>query len=176
MRQQKVETIRKGNACKIKEIASEHKRYIIERREIEEKAKGDARVEEVKVVSQADVALKKAKGDDQVRRVQSQQKAEALLKSTQVKCQSLKIDAEKTANVNVKLSEAQLKVAESQAGSMIAKAEAEAEGAEALAEKRRFELEWARLDVMKKIAQNGRKFITGDAGEAILNDLVPQKL
>mmetsp|Transcript_35528 Transcript_35528/g.41118 ORF Transcript_35528/g.41118 Transcript_35528/m.41118 type:complete len:128 (+) Transcript_35528:465-848(+) len=126
-------------------------------------------------MSYADVALKKAKGDDQVQRVVAQNNDEALLKNTQVHCQKMKIEAEKSANVMVKESEAKLKVSESQAGSMIARAEAEAEGAEALAEKRRYELEWARLDVMKKIAQNGRKFITGDAGEAILNDLVPDR-
>eukprot|EP00592_Proboscia_alata_P026270 CAMPEP_0194447816 /NCGR_PEP_ID=MMETSP0176-20130528/129218_1 /TAXON_ID=216777 /ORGANISM="Proboscia alata, Strain PI-D3" /LENGTH=414 /DNA_ID=CAMNT_0039274719 /DNA_START=21 /DNA_END=1265 /DNA_ORIENTATION=+ len=170
-----LETIRKGNARKIQEIVVERKRYEIERREMEEKARGDARVEEVKAMSYADVALKKAKGDDQVQRVGAQQNAEALLKNAQVNCQRMKIEAEKSANVMVKESEAKLKVSESQAGSMIARAEAEAEGAEALAEKRRYELEWARLDVMKKIAQNGRKFITGDAGEAILNDLVPDR-
>ena len=43
----------------------------------------------------------------------------------------------------------------------------------ALAEKRRYELEWARLEVLKKVAKNGRKFITGQRGEQILNDLVP---
>ena len=38
-----------------------------------------------------------------------------------------------------------------------------------------YELEWTRLDVMKKTTQNGGKFITGDAWEAILNDSVPDR-
>ena len=73
----------------------------------------------------------------------------------------------------IKGSEAALKVAESQAASMIARAEDEADGADALAEKRCYELEWVRLEVLKKISKNGCKFITGQRGEQILNDLVP---
>lgn len=168
-----LETIRKTNARKIQEIVAERKRYEIERRELEERAKGDARVQEVNAMTEADVALKKAHGDEVVAKVKARQNAEALLKNTQVECQKLKIEAEQKANVMIKNSEATLKVAESQAASMIARAEAEAEGAEALAEKRRYELEWARLEVLKKIAKNGRKFITGAKGEQILNDLVP---
>ena len=58
---------------------------------------------------------------------------------------------------------------------MIAKAEAEADGAEALKEKRRYELEWEKMEVLKTIAGNqSRKFITGEKGEAILSALVPR--
>mmetsp|Transcript_32202 Transcript_32202/g.48024 ORF Transcript_32202/g.48024 Transcript_32202/m.48024 type:complete len:412 (-) Transcript_32202:202-1437(-) len=169
-----LETIRKSNARKIQQIVAEQKRYEIERREMEEKAKGEARVQEVTAMTRADVALKKAKGEEVVEKVRARQNAEALLKGTQVKSQTMKIEADRKANVMIKNSEAALKVSESNAAAMIAKAEAEAEGAEALAEKRRYELEWARLKVLEKIAGKGRKFITGDKGEAILNDLVPQ--
>ena len=79
----------------------------------------------------------------------------------QVKCQKRKLEAKQKATVMIKSSEAALKVAESQAASMIARAEADAEGADALAEKRRYELEWARLEVLKKVDKNGGKFITG---------------
>ena len=58
---------------------------------------------------------------------------------------------------------------------MIAKAEAESDGAEALKDKRRYELEWEKLKVLETIAGNqSRKFITGDKGEAILSALVPR--
>uniref|UniRef100_A0A7S2HT50 Band 7 domain-containing protein n=1 Tax=Helicotheca tamesis TaxID=374047 RepID=A0A7S2HT50_9STRA len=169
-----LETIRKSNARKLQQIVAEQKRYEIERREMEEKAKGEARVQEVNALTKADVALKNAKGNEVVQKVKARQNAEALLKRTQVKSQTMKIEADQKANVMIKNSEATLKVAESEAAAMIAKAEAEAEGADALAEKRRYELEWARLKVLEKIAGKGRKFITGDKGEAILNDLVPQ--
>ena len=169
-----LETIRKGNARKIQEIVAERKRYEIERRELEEKARGEARVEEVRATTNADVALKKAQGDEVVEKVKARQNAEALLKQTKVKCQTMKIEADQKANVMITESEAELKVAESNAKAMIARAEAEAEGIEALAEKRRYELEWKRLSVLEKIAGKGRRFITGEKGEAILNDLVPE--
>ncbi len=57
---------------------------------------------------------------------------------------------------------------------MIARAEAESDGAEALKEKRRYELEWERLKVLEAIASNQcRKFITGEKGESILRELIP---
>lgn len=169
----KLETIRRSNAREIQKISAERKRYEIERKEIEERANGDARVQEVKAISEAEVALKQAKGEERVAKVKARQDAEAHLKKTQMECQKLIIEAEQKANVLIKDGEAALKVAKSQAAAMIARAEAEAEGAKLLAEKRRYELEWARLEVLKKIAKTGRKFISGKKGEQILNDLVP---
>eukprot|EP00978_Attheya_sp_CCMP212_P026287 scaffold86142_cov51-Attheya_sp.AAC.2 len=168
-----LETIRKSNARKIQEIVAERNRYDIERREMEERARGEARVQEVHAVTETEVALKKVQGDEVVMKVKAKQDAEALLKRAQVESQKLKIEAEQKATVMIKQSEAELKVAESNAAAMIAKAEAEAEGAQALSEKRRYELEWARLSVLKQIAGTGRRFITGQAGQSILNDLVP---
>lgn len=168
-----LETIRKSNARKIQEIVAERNRYDIERREMEERARGESRVQEVHAVTEAEVTLKKVQGDEVVMKVKAKQDAEALLKRAQVESQKLKIEAEQKATVMIKQSEAELKVAESNAAAMIAKAEAEAEGAQALSEKRRYELEWARLSVLKQIAGTGRRFITGKAGQSILNDLVP---
>jgi len=168
-----LEMIRQTNDRKLQEIKAERKRYEIERRELEERARGEARVEEVKAMTEADIALKRAQGDEVVAKVKARQEAEALLKKTQIECQVIKTEAEQKALTMVKESEGELKVAEAKAKAMIARAEAEAEGAEALAEKRRYELEWARLSVLEKIAGKGRKFITGEKGEAILNHLIP---
>lgn len=170
-----IETIKKGNARKLQEIEAERLRYDIERREMEESARGKARVEEIRAMTDADVALKKSLGNETVEKVMSRQDAEALLKKTHIQCQTMKIDAEKKINVEVKTSEADLAVAESKAAAMIAKAEAEADGAEALKEKRRYELEWEKLKVLESIAGSpSRKFITGEKGEAILSALVPR--
>lgn len=170
-----IETIRKTNGRKLQEIEAERKRYDIERREMEETARGKARVEEIKAMTDADVALKKSLGSETVQKVKARQDAEALLKRTHLQCQTMKIEAEKKINVEVKHSEADLAVAESKAAAMIAKAEAEADGADALKEKRRYELEWEKLKVLETIAGNqSRKFITGDKGDAILSALVPK--
>ena len=62
-----------------------------------------------------------------------------------------------------------------QQAAMIARAEAEADGAEALKEKRKYELEWERLKVLETIAGNkSKKFITGKKGGAILKELIPE--
>eukprot|EP00588_Corethron_pennatum_P027460 CAMPEP_0194315118 /NCGR_PEP_ID=MMETSP0171-20130528/11929_1 /TAXON_ID=218684 /ORGANISM="Corethron pennatum, Strain L29A3" /LENGTH=323 /DNA_ID=CAMNT_0039070799 /DNA_START=479 /DNA_END=1450 /DNA_ORIENTATION=- len=171
---EELETIQKTNARKIQEIVAEKQRYVIERREMEEKAKGYGRVQEVEAKTHVEVSLKKANGDDFVNKVKGQQDAEALLKRTDIECQKLIIESEQKAHVLVKESEAGLKVAEFNANSMIASAEVEAGAAGSLAEKRRYELEWDRLEVLRNIAKTGRKFIAGENGEGILNDLVPQ--
>ena len=204
-----IETIRKSNARKLQEIKAARKRYEIERRKMEETARGVARVEEIRAMTEADVALKKTLGCETVEKVKARQDAEALLKRTHVLCQTMKIEAERKANVELKNSEAELAVAECKAVSfsclslfvhcscifetlsiffgliisviayfgqaaMIAKAEAESDGAEALKEKRRYELEWERLKVLEAIASNSsRKFITGEKGDAILRELLP---
>ncbi len=171
--EKELEAIKKSNERKVQEIKAERKRYEIERRLIEEKAKGESRVKEVEAMTKADVALKKAKGDEVVLKMVARKEAEALLKKTQLQCQTIKNEAEQKAIILVKESEAQLKVVEAQAKALIARAEAEASVADDLEEKRKFELEWARLKVLEKLASKGRRFITGEMGESILNQLVP---
>lgn len=110
-----IETIRKSNARKLQEITAERKRYEIERREMEESARGEARVQEVRAMTEADVALKKSLGSETVEKVKARQDAEALLKKTHIICQTMKIEAEQKVNVEIKNSEAELAVAESKA-------------------------------------------------------------
>jgi regulator of protease activity HflC (stomatin/prohibitin superfamily) len=201
-----IETIRKSNARKLQEITADRKRYEIERREMEETARGRARVEEIKAMTEADVALKKSLGCETVEKVKARQDAEALMKKTHIICQTMKIEAEQKVTVDIKNSEAELAVAESRAvrvvcafilhsnilflatcayfcfdvalsfqAAMIVRAEAESDGAEALKEKRRYELEWQRLKVLETIASSkSKKFITGKKGDAILNELIPE--
>ncbi len=113
-----VETIRKSNARKLQEIEAERMRYDIERREMEESARGRARVEEIKAMTAADVALKKSLGNETVQKVTARQEAKALLKRTHIECQTMRIESEKNVNVEVKRSEAELAVAESKAVSL----------------------------------------------------------
>ena len=113
-----IETIRKSNARKLQEMTAEKKRYEIERREMEETARGHARVEEVRAMTEADIALKKSLGCETVEKVKARQNAEALLKKTHIICQTMKIEAEQKVNVEIKNSEAELAVAESKAVSV----------------------------------------------------------
>ena len=113
-----IETIRKSNSRKLQEIKADRTRYEIERREMEETARGKARVEEIKAMTEADVALKKSLGWETVEKVKARQDAEALLKKTHVICQTMKIQAEQKVAVDTKQSEAELAVAESKSVSL----------------------------------------------------------
>lgn len=168
-----LEAIRKKNARQVQEISAERQRYEIERRELELIALGEAKVQEVAEVTKAEVRLKKAQGNEQVEKVRAKLDAEHLIRKTDIKCQDMKIKAEEKAKVMIKDSEAELEVAESSALSMVAIAEAELEGQAALAEKRSYQLEWKRLEILKEIASKGRKFVTDEQGETLLNSLVP---
>ena len=78
------------------------------------------------------------------------------------------------ANTLIKASEAKLAAAENEAKAILATAEAEHKSKKDLETKRAYEIEFARLDVMKMFASKGRRVITGEAGAAILNDISPQ--
>lgn len=170
-----IQTIEKENARAVQNIKAAQKRFEIQRRENEDKASGDARVKEVTAASNADVATRAALGNEKASMTMARQSAEAILKKVEVDCHKMKVDAQQKARVDVKESQAQLKVSESNAEAMLAKAEAEELGAKELAEKRKYDLEWTRIDVLKKFAEKkGRKlFITGPKGQGIMQDLVP---
>lgn len=168
-----LETLRKTNGRKIQELQAERRKYEVQRRDMEAKARGEAHVQEVQAKSNAEVALRQVKGDEVTEMVKAEQAAEAILKRTKINANKRQIEAEQGANVLIRENEAALKSTEAEGAAMIAKAEAEAEGTEALAEKRKYELEWARLAVMERLAANGRRLISGKTGDAILNDLVP---
>lgn len=170
-----LQTIEKENARKIQNIKAEQQRFEIERRENEDRALGAARVQEVQASSNAEVAMRKALGDEKARKIEARQIAEAVLKRTEIECDKMKIDGQQDARVTVKASEAQLKVAESNAQAILAQAEAEEAGAKNISEKRRYDLEWKRIEVLKGFASSkGRKLlISGTKGKEVMKDLIP---
>ncbi len=82
---------------------------------MEETARGRARVEEIRAMTHANVALKKSQGNETVHKVVARQDAESLLKTARIRCQTMKIRVEKETNVEGKKSEAELAVVESSA-------------------------------------------------------------
>jgi len=168
-----LETILKSNARKIQMLKAEQSRYSLERREMEEKARGEAKIQEMKATYMAVIEKKSVAGNETVEVLNVQRNAEALIKNAELESLKIMIQAKQQAATMIVDSEALIDVAESKAGSMITSAKAEAGGAKALSEKRRYELEWSRLAVLKKIAGQGRRFITGKVGEELLSDLVP---
>jgi len=171
-----LEMIRKTNVRKKQEIEAEQRMYEVQQREMEEKARGAFRVDMVQANSKAEVALQQTKGNEVNELVKARQAAEALIKRTEVGLNKASIEAEQRGNVKIREAEVNLKVAEAEAAGMIAKAEAAAKGSEALKEKREYELEWGRLSVLEQLASKGRRFISGEKGDKILRDLVPNEI
>jgi len=169
-----LETIRKSNARRVQEIKAERQRYEIERHELEITANGQARVQIETEERIAEIKHKTSQADEVVQKVFAKTKAESLIRRTEIQCQEHMIKAEETSKVTVKDSEATLEVAKLEGDAMIIKAEAEMEGASMLAEKRSYELEWKRLAILQTLASHGRKFITDEEGENLLNSLIPK--
>lgn len=173
--EQKLTAILKGNSRKIQEIEAEIQRFEIERAEMEDAARGRAQVQEVNALSRQEVEVTRARGEVEVSRTRGEQEAEELIKRTTVECNRRKRKAEEEAQTMILASRAKLAAARNLADAMLAQAEAEEKAAEHLAEKRAFELEWERLDVLRSIAGTGRKLISGQQGEQILRELVPHE-
>ena len=110
-----IEVTRISNERRLREIEAERIRYGIERRVAEEGARGRARVEEMKAMTDADGALKRRLGNETVEKVVARQQAEALMKKAHIQCQRMRIEAEKNVDIEVKKSETELADAESKA-------------------------------------------------------------
>lgn len=169
-----LETIRKENARKVREIQAETERFEIERRELELRAIGEARIQIVAEERVADVKLKSAQADEVISKIKARQKGESLLRNAEIACQRTKIEADEKAKVMTKDSEAELEVAKLKAVSMVTKEEVEMKGAAYLMEKRKYELEWSRLAILKEVAGKGRKFISAERGDNLINSMIPE--
>eukprot|EP00640_Fibrocapsa_japonica_P004179 CAMPEP_0113942274 /NCGR_PEP_ID=MMETSP1339-20121228/8014_1 /TAXON_ID=94617 /ORGANISM="Fibrocapsa japonica" /LENGTH=224 /DNA_ID=CAMNT_0000946669 /DNA_START=1 /DNA_END=678 /DNA_ORIENTATION=+ /assembly_acc=CAM_ASM_000762 len=168
---QELEVIRKTNARKLQELNAEIQRHHVEVEEMLEAAKGKAQVEETNVRSQQEVELTQARGDVEVAKVNAQQQAEDRIRLMEIECNKKKVKTDQEAQNKILASEAKLEACRNEAQALRAKAEAEAKAATQLEEKRRYEIEWERLGVLKEIAGKGRKFISGDKGDTILEQL-----
>ena len=71
-------------------------------------------------------------------------------------------------------SEAKLKAAQNNSQALIAEAEAENNSTAGLETKRKYELEWKRLEVLEQLAREGRRFVSGPTGQQMLREMVPQ--
>ena len=78
------------------------------------------------------------------------------------------------ANTIVVESEAQLRAAENNSKALIATASAENNSTAGLEVKRKYELEWKRLEVLETLAKNGRRFVSGPTGQAMMREMVPR--
>ena len=168
----KLEALKKDNQLRLQEITAECQRYQTETMEMMERQKGLSRVQETKARTVAENRVITAEGDKAVATAEGQQKAEELIRSTTITAEASKVKADEEYEIVVLASEARLVAAKNTADGMVALAEAEAGAVQKLAVKRKFELEFERLETLKSIAAAGRKVVTGSSADAIMSQIV----
>ncbi|CAE7661718.1 unnamed protein product [Symbiodinium microadriaticum] len=172
----KLEALMKDNARRLQDLTAECQRFEIEMHEMEDRQKGENHVRETKLRAKAEARIARARGDKDIATSQGQREAEERVRSTTIASEARRVKTDQEYATMVTASRARLAAARNQAEGMIATAQAEAEAAEKLKEKRRYEIEWKRLKVMEEIAGRGRRVITGKAADVMINQLVDSGL
>mmetsp|Transcript_72462 Transcript_72462/g.206320 ORF Transcript_72462/g.206320 Transcript_72462/m.206320 type:complete len:501 (-) Transcript_72462:319-1821(-) len=124
--------------------------------------------------AQSRAALKNTH-EQEMAEVQGKQFKAELVQSTTTRCAEMKVKADQDALTLISLAEAEYTVAESTAESLKEEGRAEEVAAEKLQEKRKYELMWDKLDILKDIAKTGRKVVTGERAESMMNELCNMK-
>jgi hypothetical protein len=172
----KLEFLVKDNARKLQDLTAECQRFEIEMHEMEDKVKGENKVRETKLRAKAEARIARARGDKDIATSQGQREAEERVRSTKITCEARRVRADQEYQTMVTAARARLAAARNQAEGMIATAEAEAAAAQKLKEKRKYEIEWKRLQVMEEVASTGRRVISGKSADAMLSQLVESGL
>jgi regulator of protease activity HflC (stomatin/prohibitin superfamily) len=168
----RLEALRKDNALILQNITAECERFATETKEMCEKQRGISQVMETQARTQSENRVVSAQGNKEVASAQGQQKAEEVIRSTTIEAEASKVRTDQEFEIAVLASQAKLAAAQNTADGMIAMAEAEAGAVKKLEVKRKFELEFERLEILKKIASSGRKVITGPAADTLMAQLV----
>ena len=171
---QQLEQIVRSNHRREQDLTAQCARYEIEHKEKVDEMAGAARVQEIEVQSRMDVLIGQKAGDLQVATAEGAKDAEVIVQTMNIECERRKVKVREQAGVEILNSEAQLKAAQNNSQALVAEAEAENNSTAGLEVKRRYELEWKRLEVMERLAKEGRRFVSGPAGQQMLRDMVPQ--
>lgn len=171
---QALEQIVRTNQRREQDLSAQCTRYEIEHKERVDEMAGTARVQEIEAQSRMDVLLGKKKGDLQVAQAEGEREAEVIVRTMQIESERRKVQVMESAAVTILGSEATLKAAQNNAQGLIAAAEGENNSTAGLETKRKYELEWQRLNVLEKLAATGRRFVSGPVGQQMLREMVPQ--
>jgi len=170
---QELETIVRTNMRREQDLSAQCVRYQIEHQEKVDEMVGSARVQEIGAKSRMDVLVGQAKGDLEVATAEGEKEAEVIRKNMQIECERRRVKIEEQAGVLILESEGTLRAAENNAQALIAEAEAENNSTAGLEVKRKYELEWERLQILEKLATSGRRFISGPTGQQMMREMVP---
>jgi len=170
---QSIEQIVRTNARRKQDLLAQCARYQVEHKEIIDEMVGSARVTEMEAKSKMDVAVGQAQGDLEVATAEGNREAERIVRTAEIAGNERKVRVNQAASVKILESEAVLRSAENNAEALKASAEAENNSTAGLAVKRKYELEWERLQIMQSLSQTGRRFVSGSLGQSLLADMVP---
>ena len=168
-----LESLMRSNQRREQDLTAECAKYEIEHREKIEEAVGAARVREMQARSKMDVMIGEAQGDLQVAAAEGDREAENIRKKAQIASDERRVKIEEMARVNILESEGKLRAAENDAQAFIAEAEAENKSTAGLEVKRKYLLEWERLQVLERLAREGRRFVSGPAGQEMMREMTP---
>jgi hypothetical protein len=170
---QQLEAIVRTNARRKQDLLAQCQRYEIEHKEIIDEVIGTTRVNEIETQSKMDVLVAAAKGNLEIGQAEGMKESEEIHKQAQIASDKRKVNVKQQKQVLVLQSEGKLAAAENDSKAMVTSAEAENTAAPQLEVKRKFELEWERLEVLQTLAKNGRRFVSGETGKALLKEMVP---
>jgi len=170
---QELEQVLRINSRRKQDLLAQCTRYEIEHKEIIDEMCGQARVQEMEAKSKMDVLIKQAQGNLEVATAEGQKEAEEIVRKMQIATQKRKVEIDMRVKTVTLESEGVVAKAENDAKSLIATAEAENNSTAGLETKRKYMLEWQRLNIMEALAKDGRRFVPGDLGKALLKDMVP---
>jgi hypothetical protein len=108
-----------------------------------------------------------------VAQAEGEREAEVIKKTMQIECDRRRVKIEEEATRIELTSEAELRAAENNSKALIASAEGENNSTAGLEVKRKYELEWQRLQIMQTLASTGRRFVSGPTGQQMLREMVP---
>jgi len=168
-----LESLMRGNQRREQDLTAACAKYEIEHREKVDEAVGAARVQEMAVRSKMDVLIGEAQGDLKVAEAEGDREAENIRKRAQIASDQRRVKIEENAQVLILESEGKLKAAENDAQAFVAEAEAENKSTPGLEVKRKYILEWERLEVLERLAKDGRRFVSGPAGQEMMREMTP---
>lgn len=168
-----LESLMRTNQRREQDLTAACAKYEIEHREKLDEAVGAARVQEMTARSRMDVMVGQAQGDLQVAEAEGEREAENIRKHAQIEADRRRIKIEENAQVHILESEGKLKAAENDALAFVAEAEAENNSTAGLEVKRKYLLEWERLQILERLAKDGRRFVSGPAGQEMMREMTP---
>lgn len=171
--QQKILEIEKENKRRVQAVKREIERFRILTDEWEAAARAAVEVNLTNVKAQFEVQQIKCEADEQLATVDGERIFEELTQSTQIDCDQKLVSVRQDAESMKLTADAQLEVARAETQGLIAHAEAEELAAVKLAEKRQYDINLQRLEIVTDFAGKGRKVIVGERADALISEIVP---